>query len=160
MSLPPFPLTKQKYKTRTSSQIFLFAPLKLNFIALSQRTRTCSGWHCLEAQCVTNVSPPLKKIDFLLRFFVWEPLALVFSKCFTNSLAFTMSHVATQAAYFLMVWSPFHQILFCTIFYLKLGFLTLEDALLPHVSNHLLKVGRWPTHLLVIGPQCVILKCL
>jgi hypothetical protein len=30
------PLTKHKYKTRTSSYIFLFAPLKLNFIALSK----------------------------------------------------------------------------------------------------------------------------
>jgi hypothetical protein len=32
----PLPLTKHKYKTRTSSYTFLFAPLKLNFIALSE----------------------------------------------------------------------------------------------------------------------------
>ena len=67
---PPLPLTKHKYKTRTSSHTFLFAPLKLNFIASSQRTSTCCGGHSLQAKCATSISPPLKEIDVLINAYV------------------------------------------------------------------------------------------
>jgi hypothetical protein len=50
------PLTKHKYKTRTSSYTFVFAPLKLNFIALSKNEQ------------VHNVEDIASKLRVLLTF--------------------------------------------------------------------------------------------
>ena len=111
MSIPSLPLTKYKYKTRTSFHTFLFAPLKLNFIAISQRTNACYGRHCFEAKCATRVSPPLKEIDVpsMPTFLFIKTSTLVSSK-FVG-----VHHVFCRypSIYFLMVASPFHQILLC-----------------------------------------------
>ena len=62
MSIPPLPLTKHKYKTKTSSHTLLFAPLKFNFIASNQRTSTCCGGHSLQAKCAISLSTPLRRL--------------------------------------------------------------------------------------------------
>ena len=49
MFIPPFPLTKYKFKTMTSSCIF-FASLELNFIAASPKTSTCYEGQCCQAK--------------------------------------------------------------------------------------------------------------
>jgi len=69
-----------------------------------------------------------------------------------------MSLAATQAVSF--SWYPHHFTKYSFVLFLSfsLGLPTLEDALLPHVPNDLHKVGTWPNHLLVIGPQGVVLK--
>ena len=69
-----------------------------------------------------------------------------------------MSLAASQAVSFL--WYPHHFTKYSFVHFLSfsLGLRTLEDALLLHVPNDLHKVGRWPNHLLVIGPQGVVLK--
>ena len=98
--LPP---TKHKYKTKFSSHIIVFTPLKLNFIFLSQWTSTCCRIRCLQTRFNTRVFPPLKKIDVLINvyaLFYWSPLALVLPKCFTNFLAFTLFLAAIKAASF------------------------------------------------------------
>ena len=67
----PFPWTKHTFKTSSSFYVFfLFAPLKLNFIALSQKTSTWCGGHCLQTKCATNVCPPLKEIDVFISAYV------------------------------------------------------------------------------------------
>ena len=59
-------------------------------------------------------------------------------------------------------WYPnhFNKYSFVDFLSFSLGLPTLEDALLPHIPNELHKVGRWPNHLFVIGPQGVVLKWL
>lgn len=81
-------------------ECFFFAPLKLIFIALSQRI----SLYCLKIKYITSVSSPLKEIDILNDAYAsiyWDILALVISKCFTNS--------PLSKQFIFIVFFPFHQ---------------------------------------------------
>ena len=112
MSIPSFPLTKHKYKTRTSSHTLLFAPLKFNFIVSSQRTSTCCRGHSLQAKCATSLSPPLRRLmssSMPMLPFVGAP-----SLCLLKTLHYflSMHHVSCRypCGFFLMVSFPLDQV--------------------------------------------------
>ena len=156
MSIPPLPLTKHKYKTRTSSHILLFAPLKFNFIALNQRTSTCCGGHSLQAKCATSLSPPLRRLmssSMPMLPFVGAP-----SPCLLKALHyfFSMYHVFCRypSGFFLMVSSLLDQVLLP--FALVIPTLKNPFYLIFQMISY--KVRRWPYHLLAIRPQSILLE--
>ena len=85
-------------------------------------------------------------------------LALVSSKYSTNSLAFTMSLAATQVVSF--SWYPCHFTKCFFVFFCLLGLPTLKDVFYLIFQTNDYKVGRWPNHLLAIGPQGDFVKWL
>ena len=129
MHIPLLPLTNHKYKTRFSFHIFLFAPLKLNFMALSQRKNTCSGALCIQAKCATSVSPPQKVIDVLMNAYTSfiRTCNPNFFKVLHQFLGIHHVSCCYPNGLFLMISSPFHHILLCVFkFFFHLGFLHLR----------------------------------
>lgn len=150
MYIPCFPLTKHKYKTKTSSHTLFFVPHKLNIIASSQTMNTSCGGHYLQAKCDISVCP-FFKADWCsyqcMRYFFLEPSSPSFLKMSHQILS--NYHVSCRYPnnLFLMKSLPFHHFFFkfCIWFSYYWG------CLLPHISNDLYKVKRWPNHLLAIG---------
>src|ERR1700738_843593 len=127
MSISPLPLTNHKYKTRTSSHIFLFAPRKLDLIASSQRTSTCCEALSLQAKCATSVSPPLKEIDVLINAYGFFVIGTFSPSLFKVLHQFVCVHHVScrySSGFFFMVSSPFHQVVLCNFIFLffHLGF--------------------------------------
>lgn len=143
ISISLIPLNKHKYKTKTLSYIFLFPPLNLNFIASCPKTSTYRKIHCLQARCVTSVFPPPKELDLLINLYVLfykKFLALILSKCSTNSFTFIMSLAAIQVVSFSLF--PHH---LTKYFFFNFTIFVWNSytwgCCLPHIWNNLLQ-GR------------------
>ena len=150
MSIPSLPLTKHKYKTRTSSHTLLFVPLKFSFIGSSQRISTCCGGHSLQAKCATSLSPLLRRLmssSMPMIPFVGAPSPCLF-KALHNFLG--MHHVSCRypSGFFLMVSSSLDQVLLP--FALVIPTLKNPFYLIFQMISY--KVGRWLYHLLAIRP--------
>ena len=153
---PPLPLTKHKYKTRTSSHTLLFAPLMFNFIALNQRISTCCGGCSLQAKCATSLSSPLRR--FMSSSMPMLPFVGAPSLCLLKALHYflSMHHVffCYPSGFFLMVSLPLDQVLLP--FALEIPTLKNPFHFILQMLSY--KVGRWPYHLLVIWPQGILLE--